>query len=61
MLEEATVQCPSCWEPIPLLIDLSGGSASYTEDCSVCCRPMLVHVVLGDDGDWDVHVAAEND
>jgi len=39
MLEEAVVTCPACWEQIVLELDLSGGSAVYTEDCSVCCGP----------------------
>jgi hypothetical protein len=62
MLEEATVTCPCCWEEIVLEVDLSAGSASYTEDCSVCCRPMLVRLVVSqEDGSFEVLVSAEND
>lgn len=50
MLEERSVTCPYCWESIPLLLDLSGGSAEYTEDCSVCCRPLLVRLRVSEDG-----------
>lgn len=62
MLEDVSVTCPACWETITLEIDLSGGDAEYTEDCSVCCRPMRVRVVLNEDGEsCQVHVDAEND
>ncbi|HUP92553.1 MAG TPA: CPXCG motif-containing cysteine-rich protein [Solimonas sp.] len=39
MIEETVVTCPCCWESVALQVDLSGGSAHYTEDCPVCCRP----------------------
>ena len=61
MLEEATVTCPACWESITLDLDLSGGSASYTEDCPVCCRPMSVRLTVGDDGAFEVDVEPESD
>lgn len=40
-LLEELVTCPFCWESITLLIDPSE-SQTYTEDCFVCCRPILV-------------------
>jgi hypothetical protein len=36
----ATVQCPYCGESFETRLDLSAGSASYTEDCQVCCQPI---------------------
>jgi hypothetical protein len=59
MLEEAIVTCPACWEEIVLEIDLSGGSAVYTEDCSVCCRPMTVRLLIDDEGGFEVQVESE--
>ncbi|MDM4770530.1 CPXCG motif-containing cysteine-rich protein [Solimonas sp. SE-A11] len=59
MLEEAIVTCPCCWEEIVLEIDLSGGSAVYTEDCSVCCRPMTVRVTVDEEGGFEVGVESE--
>ena len=57
----ARVQCPSCWEAIELEVDVSAGSAEYAEDCAVCCRPMLVKVRVGEDGeDFSVEVEAED-
>ncbi len=60
MLEETEVTCPCCWETIVLELDLSGGSAIYTEDCSVCCRPMRVELTVTELG-FEVAVHAEND
>ena len=61
-LSETRVTCPACWEEIPLTIDLSAGSQTYSEDCSVCCRPMTVRVWVDADGeDHTVDVEAEND
>ncbi|MEJ0006375.1 MAG: CPXCG motif-containing cysteine-rich protein [Steroidobacteraceae bacterium] len=34
------VFCPYCGEPFETLIDLSAGSATYIEDCQVCCQPI---------------------
>jgi hypothetical protein len=62
MLEEAAITCPYCWETIFIDVDLSGGSAEYTEDCQVCCRPLLVRLRVSDDGErFRVQVQAEND
>lgn len=41
-LLERPVRCPYCDETIELVIDLSAGDQSYTEDCHVCCQPMQV-------------------
>jgi hypothetical protein len=49
--ESAFEQCPYCGESIEFLVDLSQGSTSYTEDCEVCCRPILVYVTVNDEDD----------
>lgn len=62
MLEEAEVTCPYCWETIVLELDLSAGSQTYTEDCSVCCRPIVVHLRVSDDGEgFEVDARAEDE
>lgn len=59
-LRSTAVTCPACWEEVTLTIDLSAGSQTYSEDCSVCCRPMTVRVWVSDDGDeHSVDVEAE--
>ena len=41
-LHEEQITCPYCWENITLLVDPSE-CQTYTEDCFVCCRPILVN------------------
>ncbi len=48
MLEEHFFNCPFCWQPISVLLDLSVGEQTYVEDCEVCCRPIVLHVVAED-------------
>lgn len=60
MLEEATVTCPACWQEVNLELDLSAGSADYTEDCPVCCQPMAVHLQVDEEtGEFEVSVESE--
>jgi len=42
MLQTITKHCPYCDEPIDLVVDCSVASQTYTEDCQVCCQPMVV-------------------
>lgn len=54
-LEETTINCPHCDEPISLLLDLSAGAQSYVEDCQVCCQPIHVSLWI-DEGTDDYHL-----
>lgn len=47
-LETAHLQCPCCWETIEVLADCSVAEQEYVEDCSVCCRPIVITVVCRD-------------
>jgi hypothetical protein len=42
-MEEHFFQCPYCWETISMLLDPSL-SATYVEDCEVCCNPIEITV-----------------
>jgi hypothetical protein len=44
------VQCPYCGESFETLLDLSAGSASYIEDCQVCCRPIEIAIDVAANG-----------
>ncbi len=55
------IDCPYCGEGIEVMVDASAGDQRYVEDCSVCCRPMVIGVALDADGDPVVTVASEND
>lgn len=35
-----SVACPYCGEAFQTLVDLSGGAATYIEDCQICCQPI---------------------
>jgi hypothetical protein len=61
-LHEQNVDCPYCGEPITLLVDGSVEQSSYTEDCAVCCQPMLVQILASFDGVLErVQVLREDD
>jgi len=57
MHDEASYVCDACGEEIVIPIDPSAGARQeYIEDCPVCCRPSIIHVVVDAD---DVSVWAE--
>jgi len=49
-LPSRTVRCPYCGERFETVVDLSSGSASYIEDCQVCCRPIEFNLEVEDEG-----------
>lgn len=53
MLESRTLRCPWCGEKFETLIERSEDDSAYTEDCPVCCRPILMQL-SGDDAHLDV-------
>ena len=55
------ISCPYCGEQIDLLVDCSAGHQDYVEDCSVCCRPIIVHVAVEDGEVTSIEGRAEND
>lgn len=48
------IYCPYCAEPQEVMVDASELlqtrelSITYTEDCQICCRPMVCHMALRD-------------
>jgi len=47
LIEDRSVTCPHCWEPVSLELDLSVPGQDYIEDCQVCCQPMrIVYAVV---------------
>jgi hypothetical protein len=57
----STIQCPYCGEPFETQVDSSAGSASYIEDCQVCCRPIEIAVEVAADGTLTSVTAARSD
>jgi transcription elongation factor Elf1 len=48
-ITERRISCPYCAEKMEVVLDLSGGSQSYIEDCQVCCQPMQIRFEADDD------------
>ncbi len=59
MLAHESITCPYCWETIELTLDLSVETQRYVEDCSVCCRPIVITYSAGPDGLESLDAAAE--
>lgn len=59
-LSYSQVQCPYCGETIELQLDCSCGEQAYIEDCSVCCRPIEVHLYAVD-GDLTAEVRRDDE
>ena len=47
-LQVALIQCAYCGEQIEVVVDCSVEHQEYVEDCSVCCRPIILSVVASD-------------
>lgn len=45
------IHCPYCGEPFTTALDGSGGERQqYTEDCQICCQPILFSLRFDSDG-----------
>jgi hypothetical protein len=55
------VECPYCGEAFETLIDLSAGSATYIEDCQVCCQPIEFTLEVDHAGALKALVSARGD
>jgi len=61
LLESVQLNCPYCGEEIEVVVDCSVTEQQYVEDCSVCCRPLLLTVSIGDHGVPSVRARHENE
>mgnify|MGYP001823854479 FL=1 len=43
-LIETRINCPYCGEDLTILVDPSETDQEYTEDCQVCCCPIVMRV-----------------
>ncbi len=60
-LTEETVYCPYCGESLDVLIDPQEVGQQYTEDCQVCCKPIVFELRVDFAGDVSVSVRDENE
>ena len=50
MMNEGVYLCDGCGEEIVIPLDPGEGeNQQYVEDCPVCCRASVIHVVWDDD------------
>ena len=55
-----TYDCAFCGEENALYPDPTGGRRqTFTEDCTVCCRPNLITLTFDEDGEAEVEVSQE--
>ena len=60
MIQFETITCPYCWEAIEITLDLSVDEQQQVEDCSVCCRPIVIRYRAADGGLEALDIRAEN-
>ena len=60
-ISEINISCPYCGESISVLVDDSLPEQNYIEDCQVCCRPIVLDVIVDLEGDVAVSARREND
>jgi hypothetical protein len=60
VLQLESITCPYCWETIEITLDLSVEEQRYVEDCSVCCRPIVIDCRAEDAELVELTIAAEN-
>ena len=48
-LQTVSYCCPCCGEENEAVVDCSAGPQQiYTEDCAVCCRPIVLNVAVSE-------------
>ncbi len=45
----AAISCPYCGEGFEIVVDPSVAEQAYVEDCYVCCRPIHLQVLIGEE------------
>ena len=59
-MRKVTYGCAFCGEDNDLPVDPGGGRRqTFTEDCTVCCRPNLITLALDEDGEVSIEVTQE--
>lgn len=60
MNEEISLSCPYCGEPLIVEPEPYDELMEYVEDCSVCCRPIVITVKYSEKGSF-VDARKENE
>ena len=60
-LDVVSIPCPYCGELVDLLVDGSIESQHYVEDCTVCCQPIDLRVVINRRGETRIEARREDE
>tara|TARA_R110002110_G_scaffold205066_7_gene417297 strand:- start:455564 stop:455752 length:189 start_codon:yes stop_codon:yes gene_type:complete len=60
-LQEEVIHCPYCGERLSVLLDPGDAGSSYTEDCQVCCRPIVFSLSEVYDAALQINVQQETE
>ena len=61
LLETVRITCPNCGEPNEVVVDTSVPQQEIIEDCTVCCRPMVLNIAVDETGAMMIAVRSENE
>jgi transcription elongation factor Elf1 len=61
LVDEYSFSCPYCGESISVLVDCSVAEQSYTEDCQVCCQPIVLDISVEGDGAISLNARREDE
>lgn len=61
LLNNYFIACPYCMEQIEIVIDITAGSQEYTEDCEVCCSPILIKIKIDGNEVLNIEALKENE
>ncbi len=60
-LQETSVYCPYCGEPISVLLNPEDVGLDYIEDCQVCCRPIEFSIFEMGNGALEASVRSDSE
>ena len=60
-VQTTRIQCPYCWQQIEVVVDCSVERQEYVEDCSVCCRPIVITVISSEGEIVRIEARSEDD
>ncbi|HEY3488313.1 MAG TPA: CPXCG motif-containing cysteine-rich protein [Gammaproteobacteria bacterium] len=58
--DSAEIVCPYCGEILSINIELTLAQQTYTEDCQVCCKPIIFNIEI-DYATEQVHIHAQQE
>jgi transcription elongation factor Elf1 len=58
--DSTEIECPYCGESQAVNIELTMAHQSYTEDCQVCCKPMILNIEVDYETE-QVHIYAQQE